>query len=235
LPNILGAVSSNLKFGKKRVALFEVGSVFDTERTEFKKIAFVFSGENGIPEIANHGKPSEIDFFAFASKIQSILGNFTLLPLSDVNGLCSPYEAALVMIDGVEAGYMARVNVQVEKELDLARTYICELDFEALIYQRKIAKEYSKLPSSSRDLSLLVDAKMQYSELEHFIASIAPKALVKFAVIDRYVHESLGDKVSLTLKLQFQSMEKTFEEEEIASMVEALLSKIQEKFGITIR
>ena len=58
---------------------------------------------------------------------------------------------------------------------------------------------------------------------------------VKFAVIDRYVHESLGDKVSLTLKLQFQSMDKTFEEEEIASMVEALLSKIQEKFGITIR
>jgi phenylalanyl-tRNA synthetase beta chain len=195
----------------------------------------VFSGENGIPEIANHGKPTEIDFFAFAGKIQSILGNFTLLPLSDVNGLCSPYEAARVIIDGVEAGYMARVNVQVEKELDLDRTYICELDFDALSYKRKIAKEYSKLPSSSRDLSLLVDAKMQYSELESFIASIAPKALVKFAVIDRYVHESLGDKVSLTLKLQFQSMDKTFEEEEIASMVEALLSKIQEKFGITIR
>ena len=235
LPNILNAVSNNLKFGKKRVALFEVGSVFDASRNESKKIAFVFSGENGIPEIANHGKPTEIDFFAFAGKIQSILGQFKLLPLQEVNGLCSPYEAATVMIDGVEAGYMARVNIQVEKELDLARTYICELDFDALSYQRKIAKEYSKLPSSSRDLSLLVDAKMQYSDLESFIASIAPSSLVKFAVIDRYVHESLGDKVSLTLKLQFQSMEKTFEEEEIASMVEALLSKIQEKFGITIR
>jgi len=76
---------------------------------------------------------------------------------------------------------------------------------------------------------------MQYSELEQFIASIAPKALVKFAVIDRYVHESLGDKVSLTLKLQFQSMEKTFEEEEIALMVEEILAKIHEKFGISIR
>ena len=235
LPNMLSAVSNNLKFGKKRVALFEVGSIFDCERHEAKKIAFVFSGENGIPEIANHGKPVEIDFFAFASKVQNVLGNFTLLPLSDVNGLCSPYEAARVMIEGVEAGYMARVNVQVEKELDLARTYICELDFDALSYQRKIAKEYSKLPSSSRDLSLLVNASMQYSELEQFITSIAPASLVKFAVIDRYVHESLGDNVSLTLKLQFQSMEKTFEEEEIASMVEEILSKIQEKFGITIR
>ena len=235
LPNILNAVSNNLKFGKKRVALFEVGSVFDTHRNESKKIAFVFSGENGIPEIGNHGKPSEIDFFAFAGKIQNVLGNFTLLPLEEVNGLCSPYEAARVIIDGIEAGYMARVNIQVEKELDLDRTYICELDFEALSYQRKIAKEYSRLPSSSRDLSLLVDAQMQYSVLENFIASIAPAALVKFAVIDRYVHESLGDKVSLTLTLQFQSLDKTFEEEEIASMVEGLLTKIQEKFGITIR
>ncbi len=235
IPNILNAVSNNLKFGKKRVALFEVGSVFSAKREESKKIAFVFSGENGLPEIANHGKPSEIDFFAFASKIQNVLGHFTLLPLVEVNGLCSPYEAACVIIDGVEAGFMARVNVQVEKELDLARTYICELDFNALSYGRKIAKEYSKLPSSSRDLSLLVDATMQYAQLEAFINTIAPKELIKFAVIDRYVHESLGNKVSLTLKLQFQSMNKTFEEEEIASMVEKLLLQIQEKFGITIR
>ena len=235
LPNMLVAVANNLKFGKKRVALFEVGSVFNAQREESKKIAFVFSGENGMAEIANHGKPSEIDFFAFAGKVQNVLGHFTLLPLSDVNGLCSPYEAAIVMINGVEAGYMARVNVQVEKEFDLDRTYICELDFDALLYARKTAKEYSKLPSSSRDLSLLVDAKMQYSVLESYIASIAPKALVKFSVIDRYVHESLGDKVSLTLKLQFQSMDKTFEEEEIVSMVDALLKQIQDQFGITIR
>ncbi|AFL67972.1 phenylalanine--tRNA ligase subunit beta [Sulfurospirillum barnesii] len=235
LPNILNAVSNNLKFGKKRVALFEVGSVFDTKRHEYKKMAFVFSGENGIAEIANHGKPSEIDFFTFASKIQTILGHFTLLPLDKVNGMCSPYEAARVMIDGVEAGYMARVNVQVEKALDLSRTYVCELDFDVLSYGRKIAKEYSKLPSSSRDLSLLVDAKMQYATLETFIASIAPKALVKFLVIDRYVHESLGEKVSLTLRFQFQSMEKTFEEEEISDMIEALQTQLNEKFGITIR
>lgn len=235
VPNILGAVSNNLKSGKKRVPLFEVGSVFDVRRNESKKVAFVFSGENGIAEIANHGKPSDIDFFSFASKIQNVLGHFTLLPLLEVNGLCSPYEAARVMIDGIEAGYMARVNVQVEKALDLGRTYICELDFDALSYGRKIAKEYSKLPSSSRDLSFLVDAKMQYATLESFIASIAPKALVKFSVIDRYVHESLGDKVSLTIKFQFQSMEKTFEEEEIASMIEILLAQLNEKFGISIR
>lgn len=235
LTNMLVAVSNNIKFGKKRVALFEVGSVFDAQRTESKKIAFVFSGENGLPEIGNHGKPSEIDFFAFANKIQSVLGHFTLLPLQTPNGLCSPYEAAVVMIENQAAGYMARVNVQVEKELDLAKTYVCELDFSALEYGRKCAKEYSKLPSSSRDLSLLVDRTMNYHELEAFITSVAPSTLAKFSVIDRYVHESLGDKVSLTLNFQFQSLDKTFEEAEIASMIEGLLHQMHEKFGITIR
>lgn len=235
LPNMMAAVSNNSKFGKKRIALFEVGSVFDAQRNESKKIAFVFSGENGLPEVSNHGKPGEIDFLAFANKIQNILGHFTLLPLAKPNGLCSPYEAAVVMIEGKEAGYMARVNVQIEKELDLAKTYVCELDFDALAYGRKCAREYSKLPSSSRDLSLLIDQTMSYSILESFIHSVAPKELVRFSVIDRYVHESLGDKVSLTLNLQFQSMEKTFEEAEIARMVDTLLSQLNEKFGITIR
>ena len=142
---MLGATANNLKNGKKRVALFEIGSVFDSARNESRKIAFLFSGEDGVAEIANHGKPSKIDFFAFASKVQSVLGSFKLLPLTEVNGMCSPYEAAVVVIDGVEAGYMARLNVQLEKELDLDKTYICELDFSALSYERKIAKEYSKM------------------------------------------------------------------------------------------
>jgi len=235
LVTMLDALSNNIKIGKKRVALFEIGSVFDAKRNESKKIAFVFSGENGLPDISNHGKPVEIDFFSFAAKVQNVLGHFSLLPLSSPNGLCSPYEAASVLIDGVVVGYMARANVQVEKELDLGRTYVCELDFSALPYARKCAKAYSKLPSSTRDLSLLVNQMMPYHVLEAFIRSVTPQALVKCSVIDRYVHESLGDKVSLTLSLQFQSMEKTFEESEIAGMIEDLLRRLNEEFGITIR
>lgn len=75
---------------------------------------------------------------------------------------------------------------------------------------------------------------MQYGVLEAFIKTIAPKELVKFSAIDRFVHESFGENVSLTLKLQFQSLEKTLEEEDIAKTIESILEKIKEKFGITI-
>ena len=235
IPNILRAVSQNLKFGKKRVPLFEVGSVFDASRCESKKIAFAFSGEDGIAEVSNHGKPEDINFFTFAKKIQSVVGSFELLPYKEINGLCSPYEVARIIISGVEIGYMARVNMQIEKDLDLSRTYICEIDFNALPFERKIAKDYSKFPSTSRDLSLMVPSHMEYITLEQFIRSIAPKELIKFSPIDRYEHESFGENVSLTLKLQFQSTERTLEEEDIAKMLDMILQKIKEQFGITIR
>ena len=235
LPNMLNALSQNIKFGKKRVALFEVGSVFNASRTESKRIGFVFSGDEALADITNHGKPTSIDFFAFARKIQSVVGSFTLNPLKTPNGLCSPYEAAEVIIDGVCAGYMARVNVQVEKELDLPKTYVCELDFDALNNARKCAKEYSKFPSTSRDLSLMVPSAMQYSELEAYILEIAPVELVKCSAIDIYKHENFGDKMSLTLKLQFHAMDRTLEEESIASIIETLLAKLAQNFGITLR
>ncbi len=41
--------------------------------------------------------------------------------------------------------------------------------------------------------------------------------------------------MSLTLKLQFQSNERTLEEENIATMIEALLSKLKATFGINLR
>ncbi len=235
IPGMLKAVSQNIKFGRKKVALFEIGSVFDAHRCEYKKVGFIFSGENGLPEVSNHGKPSEIDFFEFSKKIQSVVGQFTLLPFENENGLISQYEAACVLVGGVEAGYIARVNMQIEKEFDLARTYICELDFATLVFEQKVAKEYPKFPSTSRDISLMVPRSMQYATLEKFIYSIAPSELIKFSAIDVFSHENFGENISLTLKLQFQSSEKTLEEEDVNKSLGLILAGIKEQFGIAIR
>ena len=112
---------------------------------------------------------------------------------------------------------------------------MCELDFNTLSDGRKCAKEYSKFPSTSRDLSLMVPSNTQYSVLENYILSIAPSELIKCSAIDIYRQESFGDLMSLTLKLQFQSNEKTLEEENIAAIIEEILSKLKEKFGIALR
>jgi phenylalanyl-tRNA synthetase beta chain len=235
VPNLLDSVSRNIKFGKKSIKLFEVGTIFDKSRDESTNIGFVFSGEIEASKVSNHGKPKEIDFFTFADNISKVVGSFELETATCKDNLTSPYEYARVIQNGNDIGYIGRVNLNIERELDLPRTYICELDMKALPYERKEAKEYSKFQESIRDLSLLVSKDMQFSKIKKFLYSIAPKELTKLYPIDVYEDESLGDKISLTIKFHFQSQEKTFEDEEVVKMVDEMLNALNEKFGITVR
>jgi len=235
IPNILESVGKNVKFGKKSIKLFEVGTTFDKSREETTNIAFVFSGEVESQKVSNHGKPATVDFFKFADSVSNIVGSFELETATCKDNLSSPYEYARVIQNGNDIGYISRVHLSIEKELDLSRTYICELNIDALPYERKEAEAYSKFPESIRDLSLMVSKSMQFSELKKYIESIAPKEMIKLYPIDVYEDESFGDKISLTIKFHFQSNEKTFEDEEVANIIEEMLKSIQEKFGITVR
>jgi len=235
IPNLLESVSRNSKFGKKNIKLFEVGTTFDKSRDESTNIAFVASGEVESQKVSNHGKPNEIDFFTFADSVSKVIGSFELEASTCKDNLTSPYEYARVIQNGKDIGYISRVHLNIEKDLDLSRTYICELDIDSLLYERKEAKTYSKFPESIRDLSLMVPKNMLFSEIKKYLNTIAPKEMIKLYPIDIYEDESFGDNISLTIKFHFQSQEKTFEDDEVVSMVDEMLKSLQEKFGITIR
>ena len=235
IPNLLDSVGRNEKFGKRSIKLFEVGSVFDKNRAEYKKIAFICSGEVEAQKVSNHGKPAEVDFFRFADDIAKIVGDFELQASTCKEKLSSPHEYARVILRDKDVGYISRVYLSIEKELDLNRTYICELDMDTLPYERKEAKEFSRFPQSVRDLSLMISKKISFGELKKYIYSIAPKELVELYPIDTYEDDSFGSKISLTIRLHFQSEQKTFEDEEVSSMTSEILNSLKEKFGITVR
>ncbi len=235
IPNILDSVSKNVKYGKKVVPLFEIGTVYNKQREERLSMAFVFSGEVEYENVANHGKPKEIDFYSFARKISNIIGEFDLEVEKPKNLLSNPYEYGIVMQNGERLGFISKLHINVQKDFDLPSTYICELDFDKLFFDRVEAKPYSKFQSSSRDLSLLVDKSMPYYKIKEYIESIAPNELVGFLPIDLYESEELGDKVSLTVKFNFQSDKDTLKDEEISSILNYILESLNKRFGITIR
>lgn len=235
IPNLLDSVSRNIKFGRKSIRLFETGIVFDKSRDESLKLGFVFSGDVENEKISNHGKPASIDFFTFAQKVSAVIGDFELEKGVPTDLLSSPYEYAKVILNGVEVGFISRVHLGIERELDLPRTYICELDVASLPYEKIEAHVYSKYQASSRDLSLMVPKTLEFGILRKHIAEISPKELIKVSPIDIYESEDFGENMSLTLKLQFQSDEKTLEDEDINSIIQTILSSLKDKFGINIR
>lgn len=235
IPNLLDSVSRNIKFGRKSIRLFETGIVFDKSRDESLKLGFVFSGDVENEKISNHGKPAIIDFFTFAQKISAVIGDFELEKGLPTDELSSPYEYAKVILNGVEIGFISRVHLSIERELDLPKSYICELDMALLPYEGKEAHIYSKYQASSRDLSLMVPKTLEFGILRKHIVEISPKELIKVSPIDIYESEEFGENMSLTLKLQFQSDDKTLEDEEINNIIATILASVKEKFGINIR
>lgn len=235
LVGLLNSASANVKVNQKKIALFEAGMVFDAERHESKRIAFIVSGAMESEKIANAGKPAVIDFAAFTKLIADVAGSFELLSHTPNHSLAHPYVCAKVLINGVEAGELFRLHPQVEEEFDLAQTFMCELEMDALPYGLIEAQPYSKYQASFRDLSVLISKEVSYESIKVVINKHASPQVRRFYPVDRYVSESLGDQMSLTLRFVLQSDEKTLEEEDINAAMEWILSGLRDELGAGLR
>ncbi len=235
LLSLINSVSTNIKNGKKTVKLFEIGIVVDENREESTKISFIFSGFCERESVANSGKPKMIDFFYFAKKISNVLGDFEIKNSSKKNLLVNPYEYGDIIQNGEVLGFLGRVHLEIENEYDLLPTYICEVDFDKMDFSTKKAKNYSKFPLLQRDLSFLVPKSMNYSQIRDFLKKNLPENVTEFFPIDIYNSEELGENMSLTIKFNIQSSEKTLEEREITAIMTQIIKNLKDNLGLEIR
>lgn len=235
LVGLLNSASANVKVNQKKIALFEAGMVFDSERSESKRLGFIVSGPMENEKISNAGKPAVIDFASFTKLIADVAGSFELVSHTPSHSLAHPYVCAKVMINGEEAGELFRLHPQVEEEFDLAQTFMCELKTDCLPYGLIEAQPYSKYQASFRDLSILISKAVTYESIKAVIEKHASAQVRRFYPVDRYVSESLGEQMSLTLRFVLQSDEKTLEEEDINAAMEWILSGLKDELGAGLR
>lgn len=231
--HLLNAVSFNTKNSKKIIKLFESGSVLDEQGSEKGKIAFVYSGFKDEPKIANKAKPEFIDFYSFLLEIKNIIGEFSLK--SAQHGFLNPYEQANIYKNGLCIGYVGRVHLAIENEKALQKTYLCELDLSALKSEIKRAKNYSKFPQISRDLSIIIPKGYEYSKIKACIEDLNIGILKHFRVVDLYEDASFDDKYSLTIAFVFQDDEKTLADSEVSVFMERIISSLDENLGLKLR
>ena len=232
---LLNAASLNRKSNQKKIALFETGMIFDSQRHESKRIAFVMSGASEGEKIANGGKAPMVDFQGFVQKISDVIGSFEMVPYVPAHTLAHPYVSANVMMEGQSIGELFRLHPSVEEEFDLPVTFMCELDMDALPYGLVEAHPFSKYQPSFRDLSLIVPKTLTYESIKAVINKHASADVKRFYPVDRYESDALGDNMSLSVRFMLQSEERTLEEEDITAAVEWILTGLNEELGIGLR
>ncbi|WP_418186212.1 phenylalanine--tRNA ligase subunit beta [Aliarcobacter vitoriensis] len=234
--NLVEACSNNFKVGARKTSFFEIGTVFDENRNESKKISFIYSGASEIEDVSNAGKPKNIEFFSFAKKVLNSIGEFDLEPMIEINNdFIHPYQNANILIDGNIVGHIFKLHPNVANDFDLSDTFMAEVDFESIKNDLIKANPYSKFQVSRKDLSIITPKSIQFKEIKKAIDSLNNTIIKQYNLIDIYSDEKLGDNESLTIRFILQSDEKTLDDNDINSIMNSILDVLKEKLSITIR
>jgi len=233
--NLLQAAQRNLSYSQRSTALFEIGTIFNENREEKEVLSFIYSGQKESEYIGNSGKPNSIDFDTFVRKLSAIIGNFELRTSIEENTLLHPYQSADIIINNTVCGYMTKVHPVARDDFDLTDTFIAEIAFDALIPEHINAKAISNFQGVYKDLSLVVNKIIPYSQISTTIKTLDLPLLSKYYPIDVYEDEKLGEEKSLTLRLFIQAEDRTLDDNDIDSTVNTILKNLKSEYGATLR
>ena len=96
--------------------------------------------------------------------------------------------------------------------------------------------EISKYPSVSRDLALLIDSGVEFSQIERVAYQTEKKLLKKVELFDVYEGKNLpADKKSYAVNFILQDEEKTLNDKQIEAIMNKLITNIKSKLGAELR
>ena len=150
-------------------------------------------------------------------------------------------QTAFIIVDGVKVGFVARLKLALEQELNVEGIYIFEIDTEFLkdIKKRPFAP-VSQFPASTRDISILVERdKNSEQVIDDIKTSLAEdgnnKILDSIRLFDVYSGKGIPENSrSLAFTITYRSRESTLKDNEVDLIHMALREKLKFK-GYTIR
>lgn len=133
------------------------------------------------------------------------------------------------------------VDAKVAKNFDLnEEVWFADFNWDTVLalhqqYQVKI-KPIAAFPSVRRDLALIVDAQVQYSDIEKLARKTEQQLLKEINVFDVYTGDKIAEgKKSYAISFILQDNEKTLTDEVIDATMKKLLQQFQTALGATLR
>ena len=138
----------------------------------------------------------------------------------------------------IELGILSK-KVQKQAGIDTTVFY-AELNWTALMkVVRKQKVEFTdipKFPSVSRDLALLIDQGVQFSQIEEIARQTEKKLLKKVELFDVYEGDKLpAGKKSYAVNFILQDVEKTMGDKQIDAIMQKLIANLKQKLGAELR
>lgn len=244
LSSLIPCVQYNVNRQQNRVRFFELGLRFDYQDAasihDLKQIpTFSLIATGSRINESWHGKPQPMDFFDFKGDVEEILAaaRLNVEYVRSERAWLHPGQSAEIMVDGQSIGYLGRLHPSLEDELDLATTWVAELDQKAVL-QTYVSNftELSRFPSVRRDIALLISDKINVSEIQRLIEKTGGELLESTWLFDVYTGQGVEEgKRSLAFALLWQHPTRTLEDAEIKSGMDNILQVLENTYQATLR
>ena len=251
LPGLLESVRHNRHHQVRDVRLFEVGRKFTTSGGEQPSVAFVWTGAAGM----DHWSTDEVAVSFFDAKaVAEVLSRAFKMNMA-VERVQIPYmiQGRTAQVVGTLAGsasetrsvgYVGELAPGVMTALDLPEgdpVFVGEFDLNALasfssdVESRRV-EPLPRFPSIVRDISIIVDEYLPAAKVRGTIRSAAPATLAGVREFDRYQGKGIPEgRTSLSLRLTFQSPERTLTDAEVQEAMEDILAALIKDHGAVQR
>ena len=242
---VSGLVSTflhNLNHGQDSQRLFEIGNTFSLKNTkevvEKNTLAGLMNGK--VNEDNWKEKAKDISFYDLKGVVQDLVREFKgpcVFENCKIDFL-HPGMSSLIKINNKIIGFMGSLQPTYLDRLGLNEDiYIFSLDLEGL--QKNVSssyKEFSRFPSSSRDLSFIVNKSIASSSIENVIKSAAGKFFKDIEIFDVYEGKGIEEeKKSIAISVSWQSTKQTLKDYDIDSAVERIVNSIKKELGGELR
>ncbi len=253
--NTLEAVelNANRKSGDLRIYEFGNCYFYDAEKATDENILAPYS-ENYRLSIAVTGAASpaswrekgsvQASFFTLREMVERLLSRFgvDIYALKEESLACGLFgEGVSYMMGPKEILRMGIVAPKLRKDFDLkSDVFYAEVDFDALIKSTKKQKiavaELSKYPEVKRDLALLIDKSVTFSQLRNIALQTDKKLLKSVTLFDVYEGDKLpAGKKSYALGFTLEDTTQTMTDKVIEKVMANLQRNFEEKVGAQLR
>ncbi|HVG83347.1 MAG TPA: phenylalanine--tRNA ligase subunit beta [Vicinamibacterales bacterium] len=247
VPGLIAAVGHNRRHGQRDIQLFEIGTRF-SKQGESRALGLAWTGL-ATPDHWS-GARRDADFFDIKGVVEAIAAHVGVTLDVDPPAAGSlpdrvlvPGRAAVVRRDTEIVGWLGQLQTVVADAHEVPANdvvWAAEVDLDRLAPTDKtavlLAVPLPRYPSAVRDIALVVDESLSAASVRGTIQSHAPDTLANVVEFDRYQGKGIPDgKVSLALRLTFQSAERTLTDAEVEGATTQVVELLARECGAVRR
>ena len=236
LAGLLAILDRNIRAGAERVAIFEVGRVFEPPSGAEKRRVGILLWGNVSGEAHWRSEKRRLDFFDLKGAIELSRGDLSFRRAEKDNFAL----AAEITAGNQLVGLAGQLSNSLASKIDaLGGVFVAEVSLDFPISgqgSRATFREFGKFPAITRDIAMIVPEDLTHEKIWDVIFRPNEPVLEKVEFFDLFSGGEVPDgKKSVAYRLTYRDRSRTLTSEEVSAVHAKIRERLRRDLGAELR